>query len=25
LALLAERYALKPIEPKTFWEVAGAP
>jgi GT2 family glycosyltransferase len=24
LARLAERYALPPIEPKTFWEVAGA-
>jgi len=24
LALLAERYALEPIEPKTFWEVAAA-
>lgn len=24
LALLAERYGLGPIEPKTFWEVAGS-
>jgi GT2 family glycosyltransferase len=24
LALLSQRYALPPIEPKTFWEVAGA-